>query len=343
MSAPVTDESRTDRGAIASLVTALLAIPIVPIALGLGARRRIRESGGRRGGDNLALAGIVIGLIGLLSWVVALLLIPVDSGEGRGENLGCGPAPRGYGTFRDAADFIVKERESISGGVCIGGPKELYDLAQSHLAVSLVAILAAIVITIPIGLWLGHRGRGEFVAVSVSNIGRAVPSLALLAFFVAFLGLGFTNVAAVLTLLAIPPILTNTYVGVRQVDRESVDAARGSGMTEGEIIRKVEFPLALPTIFGGVRTSAVAVVATATIAPLGNVRSLGNPIIEPQIYGLPGQIGAAIVIALITLAIDAGFGAAQRAMTPAGLKVGARGQETSKRLSLSIPWRTETS
>jgi osmoprotectant transport system permease protein len=146
----------------------------------------------------------------------------------------------------------------------------------------------------------------------------------------------------VLTLLAIPPILTNTYVAVRQVDRETVDAARGIGMTEAQIIRKVELPLSLSTIFGGLRLSAVAVVATATIAPLGNVRSLGNPIIEPQIYGLPGQIGAAIVVALITLAVDAGLGVVQRAVTPNGLKVAQR-TEKSKRFSLSIPWRTETS
>jgi osmoprotectant transport system permease protein len=207
--------------------------------------------------------------------------------------------------------------------------------------VSIVAIVIAIAISVPIGLWLGHKGRGEFLAVSVSNIGRAVPSLALLAFFVAFIGHGFWNVVAVLTLLAIPPILTNTYVGVRQVDRDTVDAARGVGLTEGQIIRKVEFPLSISTIFTGLRTSAVAVVATATIAPLANVDTLGTPIITPQTYGLPGQIGAAIVVAAITLAVDAGLALVQRAITPAGLKAGGR-HEPSKRFSLPIPWRTET-
>jgi osmoprotectant transport system permease protein len=151
-----------------------------------------------------------------------------------------------------------------------------------------------------------------------------VPSLALLAFFVAFLGIGFSNVVAVLALLAIPPILTNTFVGVRQVSREAVDAARGVGMTEAQIIRRIELPLALPTIFAGLRTSAVAVVATATIAPLANVRSLGNPILEPQTYGAAGQLGAAIVVALITLAVDAGLGLAQRAVTSPGLKLDGR-------------------
>ena len=339
------ERSGTDRYAIASVVIAVIGIPVVPIWLGFRARRRIEQSGGLLSGTNIALAGIVLGFVQLAIWIAALLFVDpntiFNSAGASADGVGCGPGPRDAGTFRDAVEFIVKERESISGGVCIGGPAELWELGQSHMKVSLVAIAAATLITVPTGLWLGHRGQGEFVAVSVSNVGRAVPSLALLAFFVAFLGLGFTNVAAVLTLLAIPPILTNTYVGVRQVDRETVDAARGIGLTEGQIIRKVELPLAMSTIFGGLRLSAVAVVATATIAPLGNVRSLGNPIIEPQIYGLPGQIGAAIVVALLTLAVDAGLGAVQRAATPAGLKVSQR--EKSKRFSLSIPWRTETS
>jgi osmoprotectant transport system permease protein len=235
------------------------------------------------------------------------------------------------GAFVDAFDFIVSQRESISGGVCVGGPGELWDLGVSHMSVSLAALALAIALTVPIGIWLGHIGKGEFLAVSVSNIGRAVPTLALLAFFVAFVGIGFTNVVIVLTLLAIPPILTNTYVGVRQVDQEAVNAARGMGLREGQIARRVELPLALPLIFGGIRTSAVAVVATATIAPLANVQSLGNPILEPQTYGNAGQLGAAIVIAVITLITDAGLGLAQRGVTPRGLKVSATGQEKARR------------
>lgn len=254
--------------------------------------------------------------------------------------LGCPPAPQDAGAFTDAFDFIVSERESISGGVCIGGPDELLDLAGSHMTVSVVAVAIAIALSVPLGLWLGHRGKGEFLAVSVSNVGRAVPSLALLAFFVAFLGIGFANVVAVLTLLAIPPILTNTYVGVRQVSQEAVEAARGVGLTEGQIIRRVELPLAIPTIFAGLRTSAVAVVATATIAPLANVRSLGNPILEPQTYGDAGQLGAAIVVALITLATDAGLGLIQSAVTPSGLK--AAGAHRPKRLPVQLPRRSTT-
>ena len=248
-----------------------------------------------------------------------------------------------HSAFADAFDFILHSRESISGGVCIGGWDDLGHLAASHLLVSLVAIAIAVAVTVPIGLWLGHNGKGEFFAITASNVGRAVPSLALLAFFVAFLGIGFSNVVAVLTLLAIPPILTNTFVGVTQVERESVDAARGMGLSEAQIVRQVEFPLALPTIFAGLRTSAVAVVATATIAPLANVQSLGNPILEPQTYGSAGQLGAAILVALITLTIDAGLGLLQRLLTPKGLTVATRRRPSRRSLftNLARP-RTET-
>jgi osmoprotectant transport system permease protein len=261
-----------------------------------------------------------------------------------GGSVGCPPAPDDKGAFLDAIDLVLHERESISGGVCIGGPENFLDLGASHMAVSIVAMLLAIAVSVPLGLWLGHKGRGEFLAVSVSNVGRAVPSLALLAFFVAFVGLGFTNVAIVLTLLAIPPILTNTYVGVRQVDRESVDAARGVGMSEGQIVRRIELPMSLSTIFGGIRTSAVAVVATATIAPLGNVQSLGNPILEPQTYGGAGQLGAAIVVALITLGVDLGLGLVQRAVTPEGLKRAAptSTQRTKRFSAIPVLRRTQT-
>ena len=225
------------------------------------------------------------------------------------------------GPFGDAIDFILHERESVSGGVQIGGPGEIFELTGNHLLVSAVAIAAAVVIFLPLGLFLGHRNQGEFLAVSVSNVGRAVPSLALLAFFLAYLGIGFVNVAAVLFLLAIPPILTNTFVGVRQVDRDAVDAAKGLGMNASQIIRRVELPLALPIIFAGLRLSTVAVLATATIAPLANVLTLGVPITEPQTYGDDGQRAAAMVVAVVTLGADLVLRLIERVITPKGLKL----------------------
>jgi osmoprotectant transport system permease protein len=225
------------------------------------------------------------------------------------------------GDFGEAIKFIFQERESVSGGVQIGGIPELAGFGATHMIVSIAAIAIAAALAIPLALWLGHIGRGDFVATATSNIGRAVPSLALLAFFISFIGLGYANVISVLVLLALPPLITNTYVGVRQVDRDTVDAARGQGMTGMEIVRKIELPLALPSIFGGLRTSSVNVVATATIAPLANVQTLGEPIITPQTYGFVGQLGAAIVVALITVGVDLIFARLQRAVTPAGLKL----------------------
>lgn len=225
--------------------------------------------------------------------------------------------------FGDAIRFIFESRESVTGGVEIGGP-ELWGLIGEHLELSGISMGLACLIAIPIGLWLGHIGRGQFVAISISNAGRAVPTLALIAFFVAYLGVGFTNVMLALTLLAIPPILTNAYVGVRQVDRDTVDAARGMGMTGYQVVRRVELPLALPIIFGGIRTSAVNVVATATIAPLAGVVTLGNPIINSQVYGEAGQLGASIVVAVLAVAADFGVGLVQRLVTPKGLRVPTR-------------------
>ena len=230
--------------------------------------------------------------------------------------------------FTDAVNFIFHSRESLTGGVKIGGA-EIWSLLWKHLELSFAALALGCLIAIPIGLWLGHVRKGQFLAISISNAGRAVPTLALIAFFIAFFGVGFTNVMFALMLLAIPPILTNAYVGVSQVDADTVDAARGVGMTGALIIRRVELPLALPIIFGGMRTSAVNVIATATIAPLAGVVTLGNPIINAQVYGDAGRLGASLVVAVLAVAADGGFGLIQRAVTPRALRLANRRMETT--------------
>ncbi|MBJ7470923.1 MAG: ABC transporter permease [Solirubrobacteraceae bacterium] len=219
----------------------------------------------------------------------------------------------------DALQFIVQEQQSIDG-TPIGGPAQLWDLTFTHLQLSVVALVIASLVAVPVGLILGHRRKGEVVAIAASNVGRAVPSLALIALFVAFVGTGFVNVALALVLLAIPPILTGTYVGVAAVDPEIVDAARGQGLTERQIVRQVELPLALASIFGGLRTSAVNVVATATIAPLAGVLTLGDPIIATSVYGDAGRLAASFLVAFLAVLTEVGFAAAQRAATPAGLR-----------------------
>lgn len=223
--------------------------------------------------------------------------------------------------FTDALDFILHTREAQTGGVEVGGLAQALELTWEHLKVSFAAIVVACAFAVPVGLGLGHAGKGELVAISVSNVGRAVPSLALIAFFVAYLGVGFTNVTLALVLLAIPPILTNTYVGVRQVDGEVIDAGRGMGLTSLQLIRRIELPLALTTIFGGIRTSAVNVVATATIAPLAGVLTLGDYILSANVYGEDGRLAGAILVALLALAVEVLFAGLQRLAAPRGLKI----------------------
>jgi osmoprotectant transport system permease protein len=230
--------------------------------------------------------------------------------------------------FTDAINFIFHSRESLTGGVKVGGA-EIWTLLAKHLELSFAALGLACLVSVPLGLWLGHIRKGQFLAISISNIGRAVPTLALIAFFIAYFGVGFVNVMIALTLLAIPPILTNAYVGVTQVDPDTVVAARGVGMTGFQVVRKVELPLALPLVFGGIRTSAVNVIATATIAPLAGVVTLGNPIINAQVYGPAGRLGAAIVVAVVAVGADAGFGLLQRAVTPRALRLANRRMETT--------------
>ncbi|WP_022928781.1 ABC transporter permease [Patulibacter americanus] len=224
------------------------------------------------------------------------------------------------GLFGDAIDVIFHAREGRAGGAQVGGLSDFGAMAWTHLKVVLASVGLASLIALPLGLVLGHLRRGGLLAVTVSNVGRAVPSLALIAVFIAFLGVGFGNVTLALALLAIPPILTNTYVGVTQVDRDVIDAAKGQGLTGAQIVREIELPLALPLIFGGLRTSVVNVIATATIAPVAGVVTLGDPIFSQAVYGDAGKLAAAIVVALMAIVAEVGLGAAQRAVTPRPLR-----------------------
>jgi osmoprotectant transport system permease protein len=227
--------------------------------------------------------------------------------------------PGFLGSFGGAIDFILSERESVQGGLMVGGPGQIWDLLSTQMAISVVALLLAVAIALPLGLWLGHRGVGEFLAVAVGNAGRAIPELALIALMVAFIGTGNLNVTLAVTILGIPPILTNAFVGVSQADRGAVDAARGIGMSELEIIRRVELPLAIPTIMGGVRTASVNIIATATIGSLAGVETLGDLILSPNVYGDEGVIAGAIMVALLALAFEVGLAGVQRLLTPRGL------------------------
>jgi len=196
-----------------------------------------------------------------------------------------------------------------------------------HLALSGLAVLVAALVALPIGLWLGHTGRLAFVAVNVANVGRALPSLALLALalpisFALGLGLGFWPTFLALIPLAIPPILTNAYVAVQSVDRDVTEAARGMGVSELGILGSIELPLALPLILAGVRTASVNVVATATLGALVAGGGLGRYIVD----GLGLQeydrlFAGALLVALLAIAVEVAFGTFERAAVSRGIRV----------------------
>ena len=191
-----------------------------------------------------------------------------------------------------------------------------------HLVLSGSAIGVSLLVAIPLGVWLGHLHRGSFLAITVGNLGRALPSLALIAFGLPLFGISFTNVLVALVVLAVPPMLTNAYTGVDEVDRDAVEAARGMGMSGWQVLTRVELPLALPLLFAGIRTSAVYVIATATIAAIAGGGGLGDIIVNQASYRIEGVIGAALCVTLLALLVDALLAFTQRAVTPAGLRLG---------------------
>lgn len=225
-------------------------------------------------------------------------------------------------SFQGAVEFIfTPQSSSVTGGKTVGGLEQVIELTLTQLEVTFLALALALAVALPIGLYLGHRGTGELLAVGLGNAGRAIPELALIAFMAAAIGVGLLNVTIALAILGIPPILTNAFVGVRQVDRASVDAARGMGMSELEVLRKVELPLAVPTLMTGVRGATINIVATATIAPLAGVLTLGDFIINRNVYGDDGVLAGAILVALLALALELSLAGLQRALTSKGLKV----------------------
>jgi osmoprotectant transport system permease protein len=225
------------------------------------------------------------------------------------------------GIIGEAIEFIFQGQHSRFAGEEVGGLDEVLDYTATHLEVTALAMGLAMVVALPAGILLGHYGRGELLAVSLGNAGRALPELAIIALLAASIGVGLLNVTIALAILAVPPILTNSFVAIRQVDPEAVDAARGMGMTTAELISRIEVPMAVPTIMSGIRTSTINVVATATIAPLAGVLTLGNFILSPQLFGEAGLVAGAICVAVLALVLELLLAGVQRLLTSPGLRV----------------------
>ncbi len=205
------------------------------------------------------------------------------------------------------------------------GPHGIPVRVLEHLEYSGLAIAIAVIVAVPIALYLGHTGRGGFFAINVANVGRALPSFALLGFGLLIaiplgLGLGFWPTMFALVPLGIPPIVANTFVAVREVDRDVVDAARGMGLAEGQILRWIEVPLGLPLILAGIRTAAVNVVATATLGAVVAGGALGRFIVDGfALREFDQVVAGAILVAGLAVATELFFSALERASAPQGM------------------------
>ena len=185
------------------------------------------------------------------------------------------------------------------------GPSKTLDLLLEHLAYTGAAVGLAALIAIPLGILIGHTGRGSFLVIGLSNGARAIPSLGLLVLVVLLLGTGFGKAVLVLTLLALPAILTATAAGISGADPGAVHAARALGMSEGQVIRQVEWPLAMPLVISGLRSASLQVVATATVAAFVGGGGLGRLLISGQrTSNYPQMFAGAFLIALLAIVLD---------------------------------------
>lgn len=204
------------------------------------------------------------------------------------------------------------------------GPTGVPVRLLQHLELSFSAVGIALVIAVPAGLFIGHTRRAEFLGVSVANLGRAIPSFAILTIvyqlmlhYTPTLAFGFGPTVVALFLLAIPPILTNTYVGIQAADADTVEAARGMGLTGRQVLSRLEVPLAMPLIVAGIRTASVQVIATATLSALIGGGGLGRLIIDGFSQGDLTMVEAgAVLVALLAILTEVGFGFVNRALAP---------------------------
>jgi osmoprotectant transport system permease protein len=200
-------------------------------------------------------------------------------------------------------------------------------LLARHVELSVIALLIGTAIALPVAVAVRNTPVGAALAINVGNIGRAVPSLAILALALPFLGYGFEPALIALTALAIPPILINASTGLREVSGEVIDAARGMGLSGSQILARIQLPIAAPVIFAGIRTSAVQVVASATLATFIGGGGLGNLIVEGfQANNSAILLAGSLSVATLAIITEIGFGGIERVLTPKGLKIAQKGR-----------------
>jgi osmoprotectant transport system permease protein len=203
----------------------------------------------------------------------------------------------------------------------LSAPGSIPNLILSHLGYTGLALLFGALIALPVGLYIGHTGKGSFIAINAGNAGRSLPTLGLLMLMVTLLGLGLLPVLIALTVLVIPPILTSAYAGMRNVDQRVVDAARGMGMRPWQVLTRVELPMALPVMLSGFRNGALQVVATATVAAAVGLGGLGRLLIDGlAVNDYSRVLAGAIVVAALAVLVDLVLALIQRLIVSPGLK-----------------------
>ena len=228
--------------------------------------------------------------------------------------------------LRDVANFLTASEQW-------SGPEGIPTLLREHVQLTVVSVLIAALVALPIGLTLGHRRRGGAIAINVANIGRALPALALLILAVQWFGISdpvgilapLQSIPAFIAMfaLAVPPMLANSYVGVASVDDEIRESARGMGMTGWQVLTRVELPVALPLVMAGVRTAAVAVVATATLAAKVDAGGLGRYIVDGfAVQDNVKVFAGGLLVALLAVAVELSLALLQRTLVSPGLRTG---------------------
>ena len=207
-----------------------------------------------------------------------------------------------------------------------GGAGAVHRIAE-HVTMSGTSVLVAAALALPLGIWLGHTGRGGAVAINLSNVGRAVPSFAILVIAASMFGIGWKPAFIALVALAVPPMVTNAYVGMQEVDADVRESAKGMGMTGAQSLWRVELPVALPLVMAGIRTAAVQVVATATLAALVAWGGLGRFIVDGTAQRDFVQVFAgAVLVAALSILTELALAGLQRIVVPRAL----RERETGK-------------
>lgn len=241
-------------------------------------------------------------------------------------------------------DFLAEVVAWFADPANWSGPDGVPTRLLEHLALSAIPLAIAMLIALPLGAWIGHTGRAAGFVINLANVGRAIPSLAILGVAAMLLNvplveLGLRSVSAevatviAMTALAIPPILTNAYVGISEVDRDLVDAGRGMGMRPIQILRLIEVPVGLPIILGGIRTAAVQVVATATLGAVFATGGFGRYIIDGIAQRRNDEVFAgALMVAVLSILTELAFAAVQRRAISPGL----RGREIAARHDVQV-------